>query len=163
LEYVRDRFHLTGITSELSRCFYYKNGQHPVKITGDELIRRSGFNGNPVAKQGIEKWLDKAPSNSNMNLLDLFYWEHRLGVWGSCGFTLREAVIDQIAPMNCREFIQLGLAVDVKNRIKPYMLIRDIINRTDPELLNYPFNHSWRDFLTRILLLPRRVIKNFKL
>ena len=125
-------------------------------MTSNELSRRSGFNGNPIAEKGIEKWLDEAPSNFNVSLLDLFYWEHRLGVWGACGLTLREAAIDQIPPMNCREFIQLGLATDAGSRTKPYALIREIINETEPTLLNYPFNHSWRDFLTQTLLLPRR-------
>lgn len=162
LEYVRERFHLTGITSELNRCYYYKNGKHPNAITASELSRRAGFSGNPVAEQGINKWLDEAPLNFNVNLLDLFYWEHRLGVWGSCGFAFREAAMDQIPPMNCREFIQLGLSVEAKSRTKPYALIRSIIERTDPELLNYPFNHSWRDVVTQTLLLPRRAMKSLK-
>ncbi len=160
-DYVQDRFHITGVTSELNRCFYYKNGIYPKTLTIDELYRRSKFKGNPVSEKGIEQWFNEAPSGFNINLLDLFYWENRLGVWGSCGFTLREAVADQIPPMNCREFIQLGLATPTDSRINPYELIRQIIHQTEPSLLDYPFNPSWRKGLIQVLLLPWRVKRAF--
>ena len=160
--YVGDRFHLTGMTSELNRCYYYKNGMHPAALTADVLSRRARFDDNPIARRGIAKWLDEAPSHFNINLLDLFYWEHRLGVWGSCGLTFREAIIDQIPPMNCREFIQLGLSSEVGDRRKPYELIRSIIRQTDPQLLNYLFNYSWRDALAQTCRIPQRVVKRVK-
>jgi hypothetical protein len=164
VEYVGDRIHLTGAISELNRiCKYYKNGKHPKKITTPrQLIKRCEFNGNKVAKEGIEKWWNEAPplGDLNLNLLDLFYWEARMGVWGSCGFALREAAIDQIPPFNCREYIVLGLAVnDIKSRIEPYPLVREIIKKTDPNLLNYPFNFTLGDSLSRILHFPKRVAR----
>ena len=160
--YVGDRFHLTGMTSELNRCYYYKNGRHPAALTAAALSRRARFADNPIAKRGFAKWLDEAPSHLNINLLDLFYWEHRLGVWGSCGLTFREAIIEQIPPMNCRAFMQLGLSSDVMHRKKPYELLRSIIRQRDPQLLAYPFNRSWRDALAQTWRLPQRAMNRVK-
>lgn len=85
---VGDKLHLLGLISEVNRCGYYHNGQHPSVITPKLLVKLAGFENNPIAENGCAQWLDNLPDALPFNILDLFYWEHRLGVWASYGMTL---------------------------------------------------------------------------
>jgi len=132
--------HLPGSVSEIARCNYYPYGKKMRKPTGKLLAKYTGFKNNPIAAQGFDYWLKELPVNLSFNVLDMVYWEHRLGVWGSCGLTYREGVIEQVPPMNNRAFMALSLAADIKDRLPPHRLIREIIKANAPDLLDIPFN-----------------------
>lgn len=136
---------LEGLVSEVIRCYYYSNGNHPVELSGADLANRAGFGANPLAEKGFTEWLASVPSESNIALLDLLYWEHRLGVWGSAGTTCKEAVSELLPPMNCRRFLELGLSVSIAHRKAPYALIRALIGEGDRSLLKLEFNRDWVD------------------
>lgn len=153
--------YLPGLVSEINRCYYYPDGISPKKLTVQELSHRAKFKGNPIAENGIEVWLNDVPQMNNLNLLDLFYWENRLGVWASCGLTFKESLIDQIPPMNCREFLSLGLSTKIKYRKSPYALIREIIKFTDSSLLKLKFNYDFKSEFLRKSPIPWRIKKHF--
>lgn len=158
---VGEKTHLIGLISEVNRCYYYGNGQHPTEITPELLAQRAKFGNNPVAIKGCKLWLDSLPDDLPINLLDLFYWEHRVGVWASCGMTFAEAAFEQISPMNCREYLETGLSVDVKYRKSPYLLISHAIGQLNPSLLQFKFNYDFSDFIRRLkfrsMAIPRRI------
>lgn len=163
---VGNKLHLPGLVSEVMRCFYYSDGVPPKRLDGKKIAHLAGFSGNEFAEQGFTEWCSYLPSSLPIESLDLLYWEHRLGVWASCGLSYREAVIDQIPPMNCRAFLEIGLSTGLNNRKTPYALIRELIRAAEPELVSLPFNRDWvddwRDTL-RKLPIPWRVKQRLKL
>lgn len=139
-EAVGDQVHCIGITSEVFRCRYYSDGIHPVELDAAELTRRAGFGTNPLAISGAARWLESFPEDAGIPLLDLFHWECRLGVWGSCLLTFRETLIEQIPPFNSRRLLELGLSAPVLDRCEPYRLARAIIESGFPALNSLPHN-----------------------
>jgi len=143
---VKENTHLPGSVSEIARCYYYPYGKKLLKHTGKRLAKYAGFNHNPYAEKAFALWLNNLPSELPYEVLDLLYWEHRLGVWASCGLTYREGAFEQIPPMNNREYMELSLAVNMKERLPPHNLIKTIIKLNDKNLLNLAFNglkESW--------------------
>ena len=57
--------------------------EHPNIENGADLAAHTGFHENGVAINGMELWLESAPRDCSINLLDLFYWESRCGVWAA--------------------------------------------------------------------------------
>lgn len=143
--FVGQKLSLPGLMSEVNRCYYYPSGEHPENVSPEYAAHVTGFEGNPIALKGFSIWLDNLPDQLHVNILDLLYWEHRCGVWSACGLTLREALIDQVPPMNCRHFLELGLSTSVEYRKAPYELIKTMTSITKPELLAIDYNHDWVD------------------
>jgi len=154
---VRDGFCLVGLVSEVLRCFYYPDGQHPDTLDGVAIAYRAGFRDNPVAVAAMSRWLEELP-RSWVNPLDVFYWEHRVGVWASTGLTLRQPLYENIPPFNCRQLLELGLRVDVEYRKKPYHLHRAICQEADPQTLQLGFNSEMAPKYFQVRrLVPARV------
>jgi hypothetical protein len=139
---IAQRTHLPGSVSEIGRCYYFPYGKRLSKLTGESLARYCGFKGNPDAIHAYQHWFTSLPLDMPYDPLDLLYWEHRLGVWGSSGLTYREALIEQIPPMNNREFMALCLSVPIKDRLAPHKLIQQVIALNQHDLLNLPFNNE---------------------
>lgn len=160
---INDKTHLLGLISEVTRCYYYEDGVHPDRLTPEFLAQHSGFGSNPIAIKGCKHWLDSLPDDLPVNILDLFYWEHRLGVWAACGMAFSEAVMDQLSPMNCRAYLEAGLSTDVSCRKSPYALITKTIEVLNPSLLEFKFNYDLADYLQELGLgkwpLPWRIKK----
>jgi hypothetical protein len=134
---------LTGGAGELGRCFFYKDGKHPLRIDATELARKAGFAGNPVATEAFDAWLARFPSDSQVSVLDLFYWEHRLGNWLSVSGNAFDAMIEVVQPFNCRRLISIALGTPVEYRRDPHELFRKICEIHAPETLQIGFNDHW--------------------
>lgn len=156
-----DSFYVSGNVAEVGRCFYYRNGRLPENPTVDTLCRVSEHEGNPVAREVFAGWLEDVPRDIGTHLLDLFYWEHRLGAWLSSAFTGFDTFRDVLAPFNCRDLLVSMLGVDITYRCEPYQLFREVCRRTFPEVLEIPFNTSLSTRVSRKFrsLLPWRVTK----
>jgi len=158
-ETLESDFILFGWLSEIARCFYYPDGQHPQAVDGALLARVAHFLEHPMAIAEFERWLGDVPPAIGPAALDLFYWEHRAGNWASLLATACDTFCDSIAPYNCRALLQTALAVPLSFRRAPYELHRRICERAAPGMLDIPFNFSWRDTVRERLLgvLPWRV------
>ena len=157
---IGENTHLPGSISEIARCYYYPYGPHLLNFTAKKLAKLSGFKNNPYAIKGLSIWLNNLPKNLPYYILDLLYWEQRLGVWASCGLTFREGVIDQIPPMNNREYMELSLSMPMQRRLPPHKLTRDIISLQDPSLVDIHFNgESGSTFFDKHLSIKQ--LKNF--
>lgn len=141
------RFVLLGMISEITRCFYYEDGHHPTDLTPERLADLARYQGHPMAVEAFARWLADVPTAMNVNLLDLFYWEHRAGNWASMTCTAFDTVVEPISPYNCRELLEAGLGVDVRFRRSPYALHREICRLAAPATLEVPFNESRLDQL----------------
>lgn len=120
-------------------------------------------------KDNIEEWLSEAKiycSVNNINIMDLFYWEQRMGNWGAMYQAEQDIAIEEFTPFSNRELISLLLSTDKLKRSEPnYTLYRDIAYNLWPETLSEKINPS--DFKTFIInkikkLLPSKLIVKLK-
>jgi hypothetical protein len=139
------KYILLGLLSEIGRCFYYRDGQHPQEVTGRSLAATAFYRDHPLAIEAFERWLAGVPRHAAPAVLDLLYWEHRAGNWASMMATAYDAFVEPAAPYNCRALLTTMLGVDLAHRREPYELHRRICAVAAPETLRYPFNFSWRD------------------
>ena len=142
LDIPEDVFIASGNAGEVGRCFYYKDGRPQARLGGATLADLAGYPRNPVATEVFQHWLAGTPSGIGDNVLDLFYWEHRLGAWLGPGFTGYDTVRDVLAPFNHRALLATMLGVPVEYRRSPHQLFRRICELTFPETLQLPFNTS---------------------
>lgn len=142
------RLHVFGWTGEVGRCFYYTDGKKPSKIDASTLCELIGHKENPVSKEVMKSWLDSVGeinlSARGIDILDLLYWEHRLGAWASMMSLVRETFTETMAPFNCREVFEIMLGTEMQYRTSPFELFRKICELTYPETLTQPFNWSRR-------------------
>ena len=92
----------------------------------------------------IVRWLDTVPDGVQrhpFHLLDLLYWEQRMGNWGAMFQAEGDVAIEEVCPFNNRNLLATLLNTPRQLRLKPnYPLYRDLIARMWPELLEFPFN-----------------------
>ena len=138
---------LIGAMGTVARAWYYKDGRLPKVIDPPLLARVTGYIGNTVALRAFEQWLSSAPSNLNVSLLDLLFWEYRQGNWASLGATGFDTVgCDTSSPYNCRRLMEIALGVDVEYRKPPHILLRRIAElAAGPTILSVPINQHWLD------------------
>lgn len=80
----------------------------------------------------INKWLLLARpycKTNRLRLLDLFYWEHRMGCWLAEGANEADVVGEMYTPFNSRRYLCSGLIASQSDRIpSSYRLISSVIN-----------------------------------
>lgn len=163
---VGERLFLPGLVSEVHRCYYYSDGIHPRNLTASEISLKAGFPPSLNVNEGFEKWLSEFPQSKGIDVLDLLYWEYRLGVWSSTSMTFRSPLINQLSPMNCREYLSIGLGVDSTMRRSPHMLLQMIIENNCKELRGIPFNSDLSNLAKKVLSklpIPWRIKRALKL
>ena len=136
-------FVLNGSIAEVARCFYADPESRLEQVDGQYLARVSGFDGNTIAIRSFDDWLYKAPRNLGPNILDLFYWEHRLGNWSAMVSAARDMTCDFLPPFNCRELLETALGVAREYRLPPHKLFLKIYELTAPEVRSIPINTSF--------------------
>jgi len=143
-EYRPGHVSLSGHGSEIYRCFYYHGGNHPLAVDGTWLANKVGMRGVPGAEEVFGSWLKGAQSaadSSGIMILDLFYWENRVGRWAANGQAQWDIVHERFTPSNCRVLLECMLSADRLNRLAPhYRLNQRLIRALWPELLRIPFN-----------------------
>jgi hypothetical protein len=115
-----------GNCSEIGRRVYYKYNKHPDITNCDEIFKllkdESGWKDIPFIRDRICEWFDEINDNKvkfNYLLLDLFYWEHRMGGWVAQSYLEMDIIHDSFTPFNNRELVDIVLSVDLKYRSKP--------------------------------------------
>ncbi len=155
-----DGFYLEGLTGEQLRCLFYKEGHRSFAITPGNLCRNRGFWYSPLAYHGFSKWIDTFPE-TNIEPLEILYWEYKMGIWASASLTCKEGLVDIMPPMNCRHVMTTGLGVQANHRAQPHALFRRMCSLVDERLLEVNFNTTEREMavkkLTDTLPLPWRV------
>ncbi|MCP4745022.1 MAG: hypothetical protein GY874_02620 [Desulfobacteraceae bacterium] len=150
--YPADKVCIKGNCSEIARCFYYKGG-YPRKITATTLAQLNGMEKNQFCIPHFEKWLQNSYQtalDSNIHILDLFYWEHRMGSWQAMSQLEWDIVQESYTPFNCRKLLHTLLSSKMRYREPAhYELFRLIIHNLWPDLLNEPINPK-----------PFKIIKN---
>lgn len=138
----KERVVVHGVPGEIARNFFYK----PPIINLDVkfLLYQSGMSHSRIARATFENWLNEVkniPEKQGMRILDLFYWEQRVGSWASMSYNEYDIAFESFTPFSCRRLLTLMLGVESHHRVAPnFTLQRGIIDHLWPELLQFEIN-----------------------
>jgi hypothetical protein len=140
------RININGNGSEICRNFFDKYGKQAnddvssvelaMKIYGKKV--QSAF-----AVKELEKWKESFEHTSveRWNILDLLYWEQKMGNWGAQYPAEQDIAIEEISPFNCRQLLEILLSSPKNMRTAPnYLLYEALIRHMWPETLSFPIN-----------------------
>jgi hypothetical protein len=136
--YDPDVINVNGNGAEIARCFY---GYTKRRVSLDMLLLFSGY-GRKVRfiEQELEKWYPPAcryAADAEIPLLDLFYWEQRMGHWGALFPFEQDIAVEEISPFNNRSLLCTLLRVQPQRRKAPnYLFFRKLAQ------------HLWTDALS---------------
>lgn len=150
---------LKGNCAEICRCAYYKTGKHaPITNASDLVSRIAGGNELPFVLEQMDGWFSQAQpaaKAAGMDILDLFYWEHRMGSWQAQSQREWDLVQETFSPFNHRQLLETMLGVPVGSRCAPdYALYHRMFQALWPAVLCQPLNppSGARSRAKRILL-----------
>jgi hypothetical protein len=153
----KERVVVHGVPGEIARNFFYK----PPMINLDVkfLLYQSGMSHSRIARATFEHWLNevtKIPEFQGVRILDLFYWEQRIGSWASMSYNEYDIAFESFTPFSCRKLLTLMLGVGSQHRTAPnFTLQRGIIHHLWPELLQFEINPA--ETLSKSI---RKLLKN---
>lgn len=130
---------VTGSILEVGRCFYRVPGR---KVKGYDLAMLTGMGDHPFARRHFEAWLEGIRDHYNYKVLDLFYWEQRIGRWFAMNcLEFDIAWLDVFVPCNSRQVLVDLLSVDERYRVPhKYILFQGLIRKMWPDLLCEPIS-----------------------
>lgn len=146
---------INGNGSEIARSFY---GDIDNNIVDTKYITNLlGYKNCTYVEQSIEQWLISAKDflkDSIFSLMDLFYWEQRMGNWGTMYQAEQDIAIEEFSPFNNRKVLMLLMSVDKKYRKQPdYIVYKEIINILWKEALSEPINPlKFKDKIKKIII-----------
>jgi hypothetical protein len=168
-EYPQERVAVDGSCSEIARQYYCKrsnyseNGEIDAAALAD-LCRMVKI---PLVLTSFEKWLSEArvvEKEYELKILDLFYWEQRMGNWNAMAQQELDIAQETFSPFNNRELLTTLLGVDSQLRTTPdFSLYKRIIRRLWPQVLSEPINPVSRRVrlkqIAQVLLRKLRVYR----
>lgn len=139
----KNRIHVRSNVAEIGRVYYKNREKKPTSTHLSTLFTTSEFGKTDFV---IDKFSEFIKITSfyeenfyNYNYADLFYWEHRMGMWHSWLVLESDSAFETFVPFNNRKILQTMLAVPEKNRENDDLMI-GIIKKVNPNLLKYPVN-----------------------
>ena len=134
---------INGNGGEIFRCYY--GNKKSYNISSKILIYLAGYNLKfPFFVNEIERWIEEAKEvakNNKIPILDLFYWEQKMGNWAATASNELDIAMEEVSPFNNRELLLTLLTLNRNSRIFPnYFGIRKLIKTLWSELLEFPFN-----------------------
>jgi hypothetical protein len=150
---------LTGSGAEVGKCCYSEDFRNSnlTELTAETLLRSVNMGNHEFTIKHFNDWLNNLGNIYNVNVADLFQWEHAHGNWLAMtqlefGLAWKEI----ITPFNCRDVLTTMLSVSEQYRKPPhYELFLELVKRLWPELLCEPINPAARPNL--LVRLKRRL------
>ncbi len=149
------RLVINGNGGEICRNYYDKSAQYNSADSSlNDLVDLFGYrNTIPFVMEQIEKWRSGLAFEymNGFDVLDLLYWEQRMGNWGALFPAEQDTAVEEISPFNCRLLIETLLSAPRHLRAAPdYILFKELIHKMWPELLSFPFNPKPKVGLTKV-------------
>jgi hypothetical protein len=72
------------------------------------------------------------------DLNDVFYWEHRMGMWGAAMHNEMDPVMLSMTGFNSREVYEAGFGMDSGKRLTKTLLL-EVIRRYDEPMAEIPY------------------------
>ncbi|MDH3752667.1 MAG: hypothetical protein OEU32_02245 [Acidimicrobiia bacterium] len=138
--------HVTGNAGEIVRNFYGRlRVPLPRPLLLRTLVAAAGYpRHDRYIRSELERWLvDALPyaAEQGVPILDLFYWEQRMGNWAAQGAFELDLAMEELAPLSSATLVAEALTVDVGARLPPdYDWCRDLVRGLWPEALGEPVN-----------------------
>tara|TARA_B110000971_G_C19994218_1_gene493476 strand:+ start:169 stop:1680 length:1512 start_codon:yes stop_codon:yes gene_type:complete len=143
---IKDKMCLKGNCSEIVRCYYFSSGDK-VKINNHWdllLFTEPKWKELDFIVKEIERWFNEVNpicKKFGYDILDLFYWEHRMGSWQAQSQLEWDISQEVFTPYNNRKLLDEMLGINSKYRSAPsYTLYKDIINENWKDSLDYKIN-----------------------
>ncbi len=140
--YDADVINVNGNGAEIARCFYGYT-RRPVGL--DMLLLFSGYGRKArFVEQELEKWYPQAcqyAAGAQIPLLDLFYWEQRMGNWGALFPFEQDIAVEEVSPFNNRSLLHTLLRGQPERRKAPsYLFFQKLAQQLWPEALSEKVN-----------------------
>lgn len=143
--YPQEKMAIRGNCVEVARNYsslYKKIKQSP---SVDNIMEiQGGWKQMPYARARLELWFKEAHPLAHLgyDVIDLFYWEHRLGSWQAQSQLEWDLVQEMFTPFNNREIIDLMLGVDDEYRTDPahFTFFHQLMKDLWPEVRQVPIN-----------------------
>ena len=132
---------VVGNFSEVARLPYRKQ-QPKEPLDGSVLAQLIGMGGEKFAISALEEWLSAGGDLAGYEVLDLFYWEQRVGRWLAGSFVEYDFTWkDLFVPFNIRSLLCDLLACDEQHRslAAPHLYL-EMMESLWPEVLQEPIN-----------------------
>lgn len=134
-----------GNGGEVLRFYYGRShGSFSQTIDPDVLMHLSGYPGNAYFGRRMEEWLSDAKGFARqygIPILDLFYWEQRMGNWGAEHGLEQDIAVEEFWPFNNAALLLNGLMIHNSQRAWPkYAFFLELISDLWPEALSEPIN-----------------------
>jgi len=130
-----------GNVSEIGRS---TNSQVSGAVSAETLAMLYGYKGDTFVITSFKDWIESVrliTCRYNLRILDLFYWEQRLGNWGAMWLSASDMTNEEFHPFNCRKLLTTLLSVDRRYRSHSNSLLyRKLIEHMWPEILSEPIN-----------------------
>ena len=142
-----DRLWVKGSCNEIMQ---FSSGVLPKRSVNAKVIcKLFGIPYCDFSRRIIEGWLAESgefAEKNKIDLLNLFYWEHRMGSWLAECLNEQDVVGETFTPFNVRKILLLMNGFSMKSRVAPdYYVYKEIIGGVSRELLDVPVNRGRYD------------------
>lgn len=138
------RIELNGNGGEICRNWYDQYSINDnLQVDNNRLPGIHGFIDTQYVNTIVNAWKNDvlAVDISDRNVLDLLYWEQRLGNWGALYPAEKDIAAEEFSPFNCRLFIDTLFSSERQLRSAPdYRIFRLLIGAMCPKALDVPIN-----------------------
>jgi len=126
----------------LGKSFYRNRVPSYFKLNRRAVATLVQMRGSEKAEISLGEWLDsaKGAAEYGTNILDLLYWEMRLGNWSTLAISSYDMVFESFLPFNSRRIMECFIGVEEKFRLPPKYTHIYLVERMWPELLELPIN-----------------------
>lgn len=134
--------HLRATSLEIGRAVYMPTDKpNDIGYLRSFFIKQMRTEKNKISNEKLLNIFNQAIENFhyekmyNYHLLDMYYWENRLGRWFPEVLNETDSAFDTFLPYNMRAIIDISLSFDIDMRRSNFMF-KEIINRNYP-ILNF--------------------------
>lgn len=116
-----------------------EEGEIPVP----EILNELCYYQAPFVQKEMDEWIQSIhlESESDVNLVDMYYWEQTMGNWMPLEPAEKEVTSEIISPFNCRLYLEAGMSIPLEKRSAPdYPFFTDLMKKLWPEVLSLPTN-----------------------
>lgn len=140
--YSQNKININGNGGEIARCTYGVN--HPKKIDGKYIAAITGYPSQSYVISCLNRWLKESKEFAelhNLDIIDLFYWEQRMGNWHAKYQAEQDIAIEEFSPYNNRKLLMTLLKISPEHRKSSnYNLYQLLISKLWPETFEVPIN-----------------------
>ncbi len=139
---VKDTTIINGNVSEIARSFY----PNILKLNGKDIALLYGYPNAQYAIDAYNEWLKDNNATFrqlNYNVMDMFYWEERVGNWFAKMKSAYLLFSDHFSPFNSRILLHTALASKREERDAHFnILYKEILSILSKDLNRIPINPS---------------------